>query len=54
MKHSNGLKWHFKRGLALECLIIEISYKSHGMKIEKVFLYRKYALFAGDKKLVKT
>ena len=49
MKHSNGLQWFvnviLKSGLAVECLIIKRNYKSHGMKIEKVLLYRNYAIF---------
>ena len=32
-------------GLAFECLIIKRSYKSHGMKIEKVLLYWNYTPF---------
>ena len=40
----------FKPGLTFKCFIIEISYKSQGMKIEKVLMYQIYALFAGDKR----
>ena len=49
MEHSNGLqlfvKVTLKSGVIVECLIIKRNYKSHRRKIEKVLLYRNYAIF---------
>ena len=48
MKHSNRLKWHLNvvliPALTFECLIIKRNCKSHGLKLEELLLYQKYAL----------
>ena len=49
MEYSSGLQWFvnviLKSGLAVKCLITKRNCKSHGIKIEKVLLYRNYAVF---------
>ena len=57
MKHSNGfndvrMNVVIKPIITFECLIIKRSYKSHGVKTEKVLLYRNNAIIVFYSKFV--